>query len=99
MKSILHWIHSATGVSPLTCGAVGVAAFIAVLYFQLIFKGFAGFRQDVVNDAKIPFVDNHYDYVDSQWSHNKIVIWLLLSIGSGVLAYHQLPHWFPGLFQ
>jgi len=97
LKSVLHWIYSAIGVPPLTFAAVGVGLLVGVLYFKIIFGSFGGFRQDVENDAKIPFADKDYDFVESQWSHTKIAIWLLLSVGSGVLAYYQLPRWFPDL--
>ena len=99
MKSALHWISSAIGVPPLTCAAVGVGLLVAVLYFRIFFGGFRGFGKDVDNSASDPLLDVDYDYVESQWSTNKIVIWLLLSFGCGVLAYHQLPGWFPNLFR
>jgi hypothetical protein len=99
MKLVLNWIHSVTGVSPLTCAAVGVGLVVAVVCFEMIFGGIGGFRQDIDNDAKIPLLDKDYDYVESRRSHNKISIWLLLSIGCGLLAYHQLPRWFPDLFR
>src|SRR6266550_1642475 len=99
MKSVLHWTSSATGVPPLTCAAVGVGLLVAVLYFKLFFGNFRGFGKDVGNSGSDPLLDDDYDYVESQWSSNKILIWLLLSFGCGWLAYHQLPGWFPDLFR
>ena len=98
MIDLLNWLHSVTGISPLACLAVGIGLLVAILYFKIIFGGFAGFRQDIGNNAKIPLMHRDYDYVESKWSRYKILIWILLSIGSGILAYHQLPGWCPGLF-
>ena len=99
MKSLLQWVASTIGVPPLKCAAFGIGLLVAILYFRLFFGSFWGFRRDIDNDSKIPLLDKDYDYVESRRSHNKILIWLLLSVGSGVLAYHELPNWFPNLFR
>jgi hypothetical protein len=98
-ENLLPWLHALAGASKLTYAAIGIGLLVALLYFKLIFGDRGGFKQDVENDAKIPLLDKDYDFVDSRWSHNKILIWILLSAGSGVLAYHQLPGWFPNLFR
>jgi hypothetical protein len=98
MLTVLNWIYSVTGLSPLTCAAVIVGLLVAVLYFKIIFGGFGEFRQDVRNNAKIPLLHRDFDHVESQWSRSKILIWILLSIGCGVLAYYRLPGWLPSLF-
>jgi hypothetical protein len=82
--------------------AVVTGLLVAVLYFRIIFGSFGGFKLDLNNAANNPLFLNsnhdHYDHSESQWSRSKIVIWILLSIGCGVLAYYQLPGWFPSLF-
>ena len=79
--------------------AIGVGLVIAVLYFRVFFRDRSGFATDVSNAAKNPYTDRSFDYVDARWSRGKIWIWILLSIGCGILAYHQLPQWFPGVFR
>ena len=96
---MLQWIHSVTGVPALMCAAVAVGLLVAVLYFRIIFGSFFGFWKDVENDNKIPLLDKDFDYVESRWSHDKILIWILVSAGAGALAYNQLPSWFPNLFR
>ena len=59
------------------------------MYFSVFFRGASGFREDVDKAGKIPVVDRDYDYVESKYSYTKIMIWILLSVGSGVLAYYQ----------
>jgi len=102
MIPMLNWIHSVTGMTPLTSLAVGVGLLVAMLYIRLFFGGFGGFRLELNNAANNPLFLNsnndHYDHVVSQWSRYKILVWLSLSIGCGVLAYHQLPGWLPRLF-
>ena len=100
MLSVLNWISSMTGMSPLTCAAVGVGMFVAILYFKVLFRSFGGLRLDLENIANHPlfFRTSSYDHVESRWSRNKILIWILLSVGSGILAFHQLPAWFPRMF-
>ncbi|MFZ1073476.1 MAG: hypothetical protein WAO21_08580 [Verrucomicrobiia bacterium] len=93
---IFHFFANGT---KLTYAAIGVGLLIAVLYFKLFFKDLSGFEDDAENASNIPMVDPDYDYVDSRWSNGKITIWILLSVGSGIIAYYQLPDWFPHLFQ
>jgi hypothetical protein len=76
-----------------------VGLLVAILYFGLFFRGASGFKDDVNKAGKIPIVHRDYDYVESKWSNNKLWIWICLSAGSGVLAYYQLPDWFPRLFK
>ncbi|MGC9940262.1 MAG: hypothetical protein ABSE48_00405 [Verrucomicrobiota bacterium] len=95
-KIIYHFFADGTR---LTYAAMGVAVFVACLYFGIFFSDFSGFEEDVDKAEKIPIVDPDYDYVESKWSSGKITIWILLSVGSGILAYHQLPDWFPQIFK
>jgi len=78
--------------------AIGIGLLVAFLYFRLFFRDASGFSDDVDKAGKIPLLDRDYDFVEKKWSNNKIMIWILLSVGSGVLAYHQLPDWFPRWF-
>ena len=102
-EHFVRMVQAVTSAPKLTYAAVGVAVFVALLYFKLFFGDRDGFRQDVRNSAKSPILDpilgGDYDSVDSHWSNLKISIWILLSVGSGALAHHQLPGWFPNLFQ
>jgi hypothetical protein len=50
-------------------------------------------------DDKSPLVHRDYDYVDSNWSKVKMVIWLGLSVAGGWAAYYKLPDLFPRLLQ
>jgi hypothetical protein len=83
----------------LTYAALGVGLLVAVLYFRIFFRNVDGFEEDADKAGKIPILNQDYDYVESKWSHNKIMIWLVISIGSGIAAYYQLPDWFPHLFK
>jgi hypothetical protein len=94
-RMIYHFFVDGT---KLTYAAMGVAVVVAILYFGLFFRGFSGFKDDAEKAGKIPILDSDYDYVESKWSKEKIMIWILLSVGSGILAYYQLPEWFPHIF-
>ena len=83
----------------LTYAALGVGLLVAVLYFRIFFRDVAGFEDDVSKSERLPIINKNYDYVDSKWSGNKIMIWVILSVGSGIAAYYQLPGWFPHVFK
>jgi len=95
-RIIYHFFADGT---KLTYAAIGVAVFVAFLYFGLFFRGVSGFEDDADKAGKIPIIDRDYDYVESKWSSEKIMIWILLSVGSGILAYYQLPDIFPHIFK
>lgn len=82
----------------LTYAALGVGLVMAILYFPIFFRGASGFKEDLENETKSPFLNKDYDYVDVQWSKDKIALWLIISVGCGLLAYYQLPEWFPHIF-
>lgn len=82
----------------LTYASMGVGLLVAILYLRIFFRNPSGFADDWNKEGKIPLVDKDYDYVEQQWSKNKILLWFIISIGSGFLAYYQLPEWFPHLF-
>jgi len=94
--SIYHFFANGTR---LTYAAIGVAVLVACLYFGAFFRNVSGFVDDLDQAAKSnefnPFTNN----VNSRWSKGKITIWILLSLGSGILAYYQLPVIFPHFFK
>ena len=79
---------------------------MAILYFRVFFRDSSQFKDDAENAAKGYWMRHSflfpfrwiYDSVDFEWSELKFIIWLGLSIGSGILAYHELPDWFPNYF-
>jgi len=83
----------------LTYAAIGVGLLVAFLYFRMFFGSVSGFEEDVENSGKTPILDKDYDYVESKWSGQKIMVWVFLSVGCGIAAYYQLPDWFPHLFK
>ncbi len=66
--------------------------FVATLFFKPFFGNWDGFK-DACADAFSLFSASRW--VDCEWSDLKLKIWLLLSFGCGLLAYHNLPEWFP----
>lgn len=82
----------------LTYASIGVGLLISILYLRIFFRNPSGFGDDLSKANKIPIVDKDYDYVEKEWSKDKILLWFIISVGSGFLAYHQLPEWFPHLF-
>jgi hypothetical protein len=92
---VIHVWHVATTASLLAYSSVGMGVFIAALYFKICFKDFAGFRDSV--DSFIEWQSPlHLRLLN--WDALKLIIWVLLSVGAGFLAHHQLPQWFPRLF-
>jgi hypothetical protein len=83
----------------LTYAALGVGLLVAILYFRIFFRNPSGFKEDVIQSEKIPLLDRDYDPVESNWSGNKITIWVLISVGCSIAAYYQLPDWFPHVFK
>jgi hypothetical protein len=74
----------------LTWTSIGVTVVVGFLYFRLFFP-----RRDGFND--IP--DDYTKGPDYEWMKLKIFAFILISVGAGVLAYHQLPDWFPHIFK
>jgi hypothetical protein len=73
-------------ISRLTCASVGVGLLVAAIYYRFFFGHWGGFN------------DLSYYKEGYRWQFFKIRIWLAISAGSGVLAYFNLPGWFPSLF-
>jgi hypothetical protein len=93
-QAIYDFFAQATGR---TYAAIGIGLFFALLYFGIFFKGFSGFKDDVEESQKRSIWGIYYDY-ETGWARIKIMIWILISLGCGVLAYYQLPQWFPHVF-
>jgi hypothetical protein len=70
-------------------GAVSVGLVVAVLYFRIFFKSLSDFQ-----DAWVDFGRGLF----SRQLSARISFWIIISAGSGMLAYYQLPEWFPHLF-
>ena len=87
-QMIYDFFVHATG---LTYAAISVGVFMAILYFRIIFEDWEGFKE-ALNEGY------------NGWGMNgggmspRLMIWLMISIGCGCLAYCQLPGWFPHLF-
>lgn len=100
-------VYVVTHASKLTYASWGVGLVVAILYFKLIFLSGCRFAEDVRNIGRGYWLKYfclwpfrwllHYEEI--QWSKIKVFVWIALSVGSGVLAYHQLPQWFPNVFK
>jgi hypothetical protein len=108
---LLHVLMSA---SKLTYASVGVGLLVAFLYFKIFFQDASQFEEDAKNTARLEYMRRRsyvpfgwltgwtnwfVDKTDYQWSELKIIIWIGLSVVCGVLAYYQLPEWFPNVFR
>jgi len=94
--SICHFFASGTR---LTYAAIGVGVLVAFLYFGAFFRNIHGFVDDLDEAGKSSEFNFPSDKVNRGWSDGKITIWILLSVGSGFLAYCQLPQIFPHFFK
>ena len=74
----------------LTWASIGVTVVVGFLYFRLFFP-----RRDGFDDLP----DDYSTWIDYQWAKWKIIAFIMLSAGTGILAYHQLPGWFPHIFK
>jgi uncharacterized membrane protein len=98
-EQVTHFVNSAFHASLLTYAAIGVGMFMAAFLFRLFFQDFTDFwecvrywlRPDILSWFK-------GESVEDAWSEMKLFVWVALATGSGILAYHQLPGWFPGFF-
>ena len=71
--------------SKLTYAALGVGLLMAVLYFRIFFRDVDGFMERA---------SGGYFHRGSPL----LWLWIMISVGSGMLAYYQLPEWFPHVF-
>jgi hypothetical protein len=85
--------------SPLAWAAIGVGVFVSVLFFKLIFGDFEGFIECVRYWFQPDFISAvRGEWTEDKWGTLKLFIWIALSVGCGILAYHQLPGWLPVVF-
>lgn len=73
----------------LTFAAIGLGLVVAIIYFRIFFKNLDDF-QDAWSDF--------WRGLFSRQLAGRISFWIIISVGSGMLAYYQLPEWFPHLF-
>ena len=87
IKIIFHFFADA-GKTKWT--AIAISGSLAILYFRIFFPRRSGFN------------DTSEDYTqgpDYGWFKIKVVGIILISVGGGMLAYYQLPDWFPNFFK
>jgi hypothetical protein len=75
--------------SKLIYTAAGVGLGVAILYFKLFFKDWDDFK-----DAWSDFWRGLF----RRQIAGRISFWIIISVGSAMLAFYQLPDWFPHLF-
>jgi hypothetical protein len=73
----------------LTWASIGITVIVGFLYFRAFFP-----RRDGFNDIPRDYTRGP----DFRWAEWKIIAFIALSAGTGMLSYHQLPHWFPHAF-
>ena len=78
--------------SKLEYSAIGVGLFIAALYFKIVFGSFRGFADSIDGLGRFGL----WGFLN--WEALKLMIWVALAVGSGWIAYHQLPAVFPDWF-
>ena len=73
--------------SRLMYAALAIGLLVAVSYFWIFFKNIEGFMESLSGDV---------------WHYPRgsplLWLWIMISVGSGILAYYQLPEWFPHAF-
>ena len=74
----------------LTWTAIGLSALVGFFFFRAFFP-----KKDGFNDLPDDFTQGP----DYQWLRLKIMMYVLIIGGTGFLAYHQLPDWFPHAFK
>ncbi len=90
---------SVTRASSQAWAAVAVVIVIAALFFKIFFGDFAGFAECLryfLRPNYASFLSQ--ERPDDNWGSLRFFIWAALSFGCGLLAYYQLPGWFPTLF-
>jgi hypothetical protein len=73
----------------LSCAAMVIGLVVGILYFRIFFRSLDDFRE--------AWADFWRGLLSRQLS-GRISFWIIISVGSGMLAYYQLPEWFPHLF-
>lgn len=77
------------GGTRLIWAAASIGLVVAILYFRIFFGSWDNFR-----DAWSEFWRG---LLRRQFA-GRISFWIIISVGSGMLAYYQLADWFPHLF-
>jgi hypothetical protein len=80
--------HFFVDANALTWTCIGITVLVGLLYFRLIFPKPNDFDAVPVDYGLRP---------NQQWRRLQIILLVVLSVGSGLIAYHQLPTWFPHL--
>lgn len=75
--------------SKLTWAAIVIGLVVSILYFRIFFRNLSDF-QDAWSDFWRSLLSRQFS--------PRISFWVIISAGSGMLAYYQLPEWFPRLF-
>jgi hypothetical protein len=78
----------------LTYCSLGIATAIGVLYFKIMFP-----KKDVIDEHPTIGFFRIFRSTEYEWLKLKLIIWTGICAGSYLLAYHQLPDWFPSLFR
>ncbi len=79
--------------------AVGVGAAFAALLFKPFFKDWSGFWSCIVFWLKPDWISWFQgEGVEDWWGELKLGAWIAVSALVGLLTYHELPKWFPGMF-
>jgi hypothetical protein len=85
-RSIYRFFADADG---LVWTSIGVTVLVGFLYFRLFFP-----RRDNFDGIQPDYTRNP----DFELLKRRIMMFIIISVGAGLLAYHQLPIWFPHLF-
>lgn len=76
---------------------------LGLLVAFLFFKPFFGDWSDFWECIKFCFTPDTVslfrgEMAEDDWSTMKLLVWGALSVGTAILAFYQLPGWFPHLF-
>jgi hypothetical protein len=72
-----------------TWAAAALGLVVSIVYFRIFFGSWDDFR-----DAWSDFWRGLF----KRQLGGRISFWVIISVGSAMLAYYQLPEWFPRLF-
>lgn len=78
--------------------SIAVGVIVGVLYCRIIFRPAPGFGENAGSAESTPMEYKRSAWAEYRLTRGKILLLLFLSVGSGIMAYHQLPGWFPQWF-
>jgi len=83
----------------LSSAAGGLGLLVAFLFFKPFFGDWSGFWE-CVHYWFTPDIVSIFrgEWEDDRWASLKLFIWLALSVGTAIVAFYQLPGWFPHVF-